>query len=97
MKRVRTRKLPPNTKYVGRPTKWANPFKMGPDGTRDDVMRKYRPYAAAKVLAGELDPDELRGIDLACGCAPLPCHADFLLALANAGPGERGRLLAEGG
>jgi hypothetical protein len=26
---------------------------------------------------------DLRGCDLYCWCAPLPCHGDVLLALAN--------------
>ncbi|GAG87489.1 unnamed protein product, partial [marine sediment metagenome] len=30
-----------------------------------------------------LDPTELKGKDLVCWCAPLPCHADVLLELAN--------------
>ncbi len=29
------------------------------------------------------DIAELRGEDLVCWCAPLPCHADVLLELAN--------------
>jgi len=24
--------------YVGRPSKWGNPFTIGPDGTRDEVI-----------------------------------------------------------
>jgi len=30
-----------------------------------------------------LNLGELRGKDLICWCAPLPCHADILLELAN--------------
>ena len=28
--------------YVGRPSKWGNPFAIGRDGTRDQVIAKYR-------------------------------------------------------
>jgi hypothetical protein len=33
--------------------------------------------------------DELRGCDLVCFCAPLACHGDLLLWLANAMRDER--------
>lgn len=68
--------------YVGRPSKWGNPFIIGQDGTRKQVIDKYRHY----VLQSEelMDSiDELKGKDLVCYCAPLPCHADVLMELAN--------------
>ena len=53
----------------------------GKDGTRAEVIEKF----AAHLLNGPLSDDleELRGKDLVCWCAPLPCHADVLLRLAN--------------
>lgn len=71
---------PVDAVYVGRPTKWGNPFVIGPDGSREDVIDKYRAW----VVRQRLDFSELRGKDLVCWCAPLPCHADVLLELANA-------------
>lgn len=68
--------------YVGRPTKWGNPFVIGRDGTREEVIAEYR-----EML--ENSPDllaalpELRGHNLACWCAPQACHADVLLEFAN--------------
>ena len=44
IKRRMYKPLPPNTVYVGRPTKWGNPFKIGVDGNRQKVIRKYRQY-----------------------------------------------------
>lgn len=68
--------------YVGRPTKWGNPFKVGRDGTRREVIAKYRAYLLEhETLMDELP--ELRGKILACWCAPKACHADVLLELAN--------------
>ena len=72
-----------NGVYVGRPSPWGNPFRAGKDGTREEVIAKFEAYAL-KRLADEpkwLDP--LIGKDLICWCAPLPCHADVLLRLAN--------------
>lgn len=75
--------LPPsNAVYVGRPSKWGNPFVIGRDGDRAQVIDKYRNWLMANpVLMSALH--ELRGKDLVCWCAPQPCHADVLMELAN--------------
>ena len=75
-------KIPPDAIYVGRPSKWGNPFFVGPD-TREVVVAKYKKWLDNQIAKGWLDPEELRGKDLVCWCAPLPCHADVLLELAN--------------
>lgn len=76
-RRTKGWKMPPNTIYVGRPSKWGNPF-WGL-GAADD----FRMWASNKRLRGDLH--ELRGKDLACWCAlDRACHADILLKLANA-------------
>lgn len=76
--------IPDGAVYVGRPSKWGNPFAIGRDGTRETVIALYRDYLDVVVLAGRLDLSELSGKDLVCWCAPLPCHADVLLEMANA-------------
>lgn len=62
--------------YIGRPSKWGNPFKRN---TREKNIEKYKNY----VLHGPLmaDIEELRGKVLGCWCAPLRCHGDALLEL----------------
>lgn len=68
--------------YIGRPSKWGNPFVIGRDGSRADVIAKYRAWVLnQRELTGALD--ELRGRDLVCWCAPLACHGDVLVDLAN--------------
>ena len=68
--------------YIGRPSKWGNPFVIGRDGSRADVIAKYRAWIVAQpALMNALD--ELRGRDLVCWCAPLACHGDVLIDLAN--------------
>jgi len=55
--------------YVGRPSKWGNPFVIGRDGSRDDVIAKYRAWIVRQPeLLAALH--ELRGKDLVCWCAP---------------------------
>lgn len=74
--------VPAGAVYIGRPSKWGNPFVIGTDGTRDEVIAKYRTHLLrdARLMAAL---PELRGKDLVCWCAPCACHGDVLLELAN--------------
>lgn len=77
-------KRDPYDVYVGRPGFWGNPFKVGYDGTREAVIKKYRDWLLNqpdKIAAAKA---HLRGKVLACWCAPKPCHGDVLLEVANA-------------
>lgn len=65
--------------YIGRPSKWGNPFVIGKDGTREEILALYRVW----VETQDLPFAELRGHTLGCWCAPLPCHGDILMELAN--------------
>ncbi len=85
-------KIPPNTVYVGRPTKWGNPYRVGsPDPmlignvmTAKDAVRMYEWYMEANPVLRAEAIVELRGKNLACWCKPgEPCHADVLFLLAN--------------
>lgn len=84
--------IPKGAVLVARPRKkWSNIYEIGKHGTREEVLAKYRTYALKKLRKGDWDIEELRGKDLVCYCAPLPCHAEFLLELANMPPEERKR------
>ncbi len=63
--------------YVGRPSKWGNPFRSGRDGTREQVIARYEEWLDRQpdLLA---DLPSLAGLTLACWCSPLACHADVL-------------------
>jgi hypothetical protein len=76
--------------YVGRPTKWGNPFshKAGTLAkyqvrTREDAVSKYREWILNNPTLMK-DLPELKGKTLSCWCKPLACHGDILLELANA-------------
>lgn len=81
--------MPPDTIYVGRPTKWGNPIKIGEwiNGrkmSRLDVVRWYREHITPDSQIGQDAKKELRGKNLACWCCLQdPCHADVLLEIAN--------------
>ncbi len=68
--------------YIGRGSKWGNPFVIGKDGNRDEVCKKYEQYLASRPDLIAALP-ELKGKVLGCYCAPLACHGDLLSFLAN--------------
>lgn len=71
-------KMPENTVYVGRPSKWGNPWHAGNSGAIDPVMR------FACETAPLLDLTPLIGKNLACWCRlDQDCHADVLLDMAD--------------
>ena len=84
------RNAPPDAIRIDRRTRWGNPFVMGRDGTREEVIEKYRDHLWGQIRTGKLSLDDLAGLhgkDLACHCAPQPCHGDVLskaAAWANA-------------
>jgi hypothetical protein len=75
--------------YIGRPSKWGNPFshKSGTKAqfkvaTRDEAVAQYREWITQQPhLLNALY--ELRGKTLGCWCAPQSCHGDVLMELAN--------------
>ena len=68
--------------YCGRPSIWGNPFEIGKDGTRKEVIAKFKKYLLANEELVDKLP-ELRGKILGCWCAPKACHCDVLADLAN--------------
>jgi hypothetical protein len=72
-----------NGVYIGRPSKFGNPFVIGRDGTREQVIAKYEAWIRANPTLMAAALSELRGQNLVCFCAPLACHGDVLLRIAN--------------
>jgi hypothetical protein len=75
--------------YIGRPSKWGNPYTHHADKetlaefiveTRDEAIQKYKEY----ILNNEPllnDLHELDGKTLGCWCKPNSCHGDVLIEL----------------
>ena len=66
--------------YIGRGSKWGNPFKIGPDGNRIEVIDKYKQWIKTKPNLLKCLP-ELDGKRLGCFCKPQSCHGDVLAEL----------------
>lgn len=89
----RTDEIPPDAVYVGRPSKWGNPVRFPKSYSsqsketklelRRSAIRQYREYLEQHPELVKEARRELKGRDLVCWCAPLPCHADVLLEIAN--------------
>lgn len=75
--------VPGTAIFIGRPSPWGNPFVIGRDGERDEVIEKYRLYLLNNPELLVRVRDELRGMDLVCFCAPEACHGEVLIHFAN--------------
>lgn len=74
--------VPKNAVNIMRPSKWGNPFIIGKDGNREEVVEKFIIYLINnKKLLSQVQ--ELRGKDLVCCCAPKLCHGHVLEYFAN--------------
>jgi hypothetical protein len=91
-------RMPEGAIYVGRPTMWGNPFRIGErfyvagpigptewlDSSREGVVKAFRAWTWEHIDYWAAITRCLRGKDLACWCRlDQPCHADVLLELAN--------------
>ena len=69
--------------YIGRGGPWGNPFRIGQDGSRADVIHKHKQWLWEQLQRDEALRAALLALDskrLACWCAPRPCHGDTLIA-----------------
>jgi hypothetical protein len=84
MRRVVHCKRAPYDVYIGRGSKWGNPYKVGAIKSydRDTVIRLYREWILGRPELVAALP-ELSGKVLGCWCAPRPCHGDVLVSLVD--------------
>lgn len=84
-------KKEPYDVYIGRGSKWGNPFIIGKDGNRDEVIKKYHMWIIKQPeLMNSLN--ELDSKTLGCWCVNKPinyvrknkrCHGEVLLKLLD--------------
>ncbi len=75
---INKKRYPPNSSI------FANPFKIGKDGTREEVLIKYKDYIISKLENDKSFVNELlllKGKNLGCWCYPEMCHGNILLEL----------------
>ena len=66
--------------YIGRGSKWGNPFRINNFLSRENAIEAYKLWIVSQPdLMASLD--ELRDKTLGCYCKPLPCHGDVLIEL----------------
>jgi hypothetical protein len=70
----------PRQRLKGSPL--ANPYVIGRDGTREEVLASYRAWLMGRPDLLALVP-ALKGKTLGCWCKPLACHGDLLAQLAD--------------
>lgn len=64
--------------YIGRGTVFGNPFRIGVDGTREEVIAKYAAWFNNNEALKRQVRDYLTGKTLVCHCKPLACHGDVI-------------------
>jgi len=77
--------MPIDAVYVGRPTKWGNPYRAEEcAGGQADAVACFRVLVESEPETIADIQKELRGKKLACWCSlSKPCHADVLAEIAN--------------
>lgn len=72
--------------YCGRPSKWGNPYVIGPHGTRAQVLQQFRAwwYAPEQAALRLEAVRELAGKVCGCWCHPKPCHVDIIAEFVHA-------------
>lgn len=66
---------------------WCNPFKVGRDGSREEVLDQFETLLATRLEASPALRDELiklEGKHLGCWCKPEGCHGDVLTKAISA-------------
>lgn len=75
--------------YIGRGSPLGNPFVIGKDGSREQVIAKYRVWLNEQIMRkNPVVMDELnrlgnkaideKGLALQCFCYPKPCHGEVI-------------------
>lgn len=73
---------------IDRLSKFGNPFRIGKDGTREDVIEKYRKYFYERIktdMKFQQAVEDLRDCVLGCWCSPLPCHGNVIINYLQSG------------
>ncbi len=84
--RVVNVKKEPYDVYIGRPSNLQNPYHIGADGTREDVIEKHREYVFARIAREPKFLDDILALKdktIGCFCEPLACHGDLYVWICD--------------
>lgn len=68
--------------YIGRPSRYGNPFPITDKQTRRVVIKKFRRALQDAINNGFVTIEDLKSMDgkrLGCYCKPMECHGDVWL------------------
>ena len=68
--------------YIGRGSVWGNPYVIGQDGTREEVIEKYKHYLWEMITSKRISLYQLKNLKgkrLGCFCKPKACHGDIIV------------------
>ena len=73
--------------YIGRPSIFGNPFEIGKDGDRRQVVEKYKVWFYKRLEDPSFYQEvwKLKGKSLGCWCAPLLCHGNVIAEYLDGG------------
>jgi len=77
--------------YIGRPSVLGNPFIIGRDGSREDVVAKFEEYARDRMKTDPVFKAAIlacRGKILGCWCGRKLCHGTIIRKIVNEFNGE---------
>ena len=70
---------------IDRRSLFGNPFIIGTDGNREEVIERYKEYFYTLIKNPTIKKEvlKLKGKTLGCWCTPLPCHGDIIIDYLN--------------
>jgi hypothetical protein len=78
----------PNIVYIGRPSKWGNPYKLTDNDSslkRRVIVQQYLHWLMLEPILQKAMVNELSGKDLLCWCTPRLCHGHVIRHLIETG------------
>jgi len=69
------------THYIGRGSLFGNPYKIGKDGTRKEVINKYEKWIRKQPKILEAIYYLPESAILGCYCNPKACHGDIIVQI----------------
>ena len=74
-----------HTIYIGRGSIFGNPFVIGKDGNRENVIKKYENWALSNIVTNSKFRHAIyhlpKNAILGCYCAPKACHGDIIVKI----------------